>query len=544
METENTVTGPYTASRIPKVTRRAPVGQEQSRSVERPVARYLRDTGSKAIASRPASLTSHRDDVRPSWRRSAALATDLIQNSGRLKGASDQVIADTVGVGLTLTPQPDLSGFDYSEEEKADLIRLIKKRWKVFWNDAKEVDQRGKFTGPQMVEIALRWDMAYGEVTGVFDFMGVADRQKYGITSGTKLRLYPPTRLVQETDPMKGLFQGVFHDENGRPTHYRFQTAASGLINTADFAAYDLEGRPQVMHIFDPMDSEDVRGISKLASGFRKHIQAEMLDDATLQMAILQTVFAITLTSDAPSQDAFEALEALKSESGVEGKEYAGEYLGYLTSKLESASDSRISVGAEPQVSHLGPGEKLSLETAGVPGQDFLPFSNSLIRDMARAIGITYGALSMDNTDASYSSVRMDNAIIWPVVLRRRFRIAVPVCQTSYENWLDEEIGEGRIPFKGGYQRYFARRKQISAASWQGPARPTADDHKSAKASSERLRNGTSSIEIETGDLGIDQDELFEQRQRLHNKYTDAGMVSPYASLGPTPSEVVVEPAK
>ncbi len=451
--------------------------------VQRAQARYLRDTKSGVIQSRMAPLTDHREDVRRSWSRVAGLSMDLIQNSGRLKGATDQVLADTVGVGLTLTPDPDLSGMGYDEK---------------------------------------------GEATGVFDFFTAGDRSRYGITSGTKLCLVPPPRLVQDTSPLEGLFQGVRHDGKSRPVSYRFETVTGGLKSKRDYAAFDADGRPLVMHVFDPMDATDVRGISLLAPAFRKHIQAEMLDDATLQMAILQTVFAITLTSEAPSQDAYEALEVLKESEGGTG--YAQEYLDFLGAQLDRAAESRISVGADPQVSHLGPGEKLGMETAKVPGQDFLPFSNSLARDMARTIGITYGGLTMDHTAATYSSVRMENASIWAVVMRRRERIAAPMCQMVYSNWLDEEVGEGRIPFKGGYEAFRANRDRVAAANWQGPAKPTADDYKSARASTERLSNGTSSIANETGDLGVDPDALFEQRQREHQRYVDAGMESPYAA--------------
>lgn len=501
----------------------------------RPTARYLRDTKSGAIRSRVAPLTDHREDVRRSWPRAAGLAMDLIQNSGRLKGATDQVLADTVGVGLTLTPDPDLTGLGYDEAEKADLIRLIKKRWRAFWHNARECDMRGKLTGAQMVDIGLRWHIAYGEATGVFDFFSDAERRRYGITSGTKLCLVPPSRLVQDTSLHENLFQGVRHDENGRPVSYRFETERQGLKTKRDYAAFDADGRPLVMHVFDPMDATDVRGISTLAPAFRKHIQAEMLDDATLQMAILQTIFAITLTSESPSQDAYEALEVLRDSADGDGTGYAKEYLAYLAANLDAAKDSRISVGADPQVSHLGPGEKLAMETAKVPGQDFLPFSNSLARDMARTIGITYGGLTMDHTSATYSSVRMENASIWAVVMRRRERIAAPMCQMVYENWLDEEIGEGRIPIKGGYQAFRANRDRVTAAGWQGPAKPTADDYKSARASTERLANGTSSIANETGDLGVDPDALFEQRQREHQRYEAAGMQSPYADRTPVP---------
>ncbi|MBT9383319.1 phage portal protein [Pseudooceanicola sp. CBS1P-1] len=505
-----------------------------ARQAARPVARYLRDTKSGVIASRIAPLTRHEEDVRRSWERAAGLAMDLIQNSGRLKGATDQVLADTVGVGLTLSPQPDLQPLGWSGEEETAFIRTVKKRWRRYWNSASEVSMNGKLTGPQLVDIGLRWHIAYGEATGVFDFFDAATRRRYGVTTGTKLRLVPPHRLVQDTNAPAGLFQGVQHDENGRVMSYRFRTGPAGLERAEDFPAFDSEGRPLVMHIFDPMDSEDVRGISLLAPAFRKHIQAEMLDDATLQMAILQTVFAITLTSEAPSQDAFEALEALR-EAGEGGKTIAAEYMGYLGAQLDRAADSRVSVGADPQVSHLGPGEDLSLKTANVPGKDFLPFSGSLARDMARTIGITYGGLTMDHTQSTYSSVRMENASIWSVVMRRRERIAAPMCQMTYEQWLDEEIGEGRIPFKGGYAAFLAQRGSVVGANWQGPAKPTADDYKSARAATERLGNGTSSIAIETGDLGTDPDSLFEERQREHRRYVDAGMASPYAAREDAP---------
>ncbi len=512
-----------------------------SPGASRMTARYLRDTKSGAIASRVAPLTNSRDDIRRAWSRSAGLAMDLIQNSGRLKGACDQVIADTVGVGLTLNPDPDLTGLGYSEEEKAEFIRVLKRRWKAFWHDKKECDMRGKLNGPQMVDIALRNDIAFGEVTGVFDFFNDADRNHYGISTGTKLCLVTPQKLVQDTNEFDGLFQGIRHDGKGRPVSYRFNTGLKGACVKQDYAAFDADGRSLVMHIFDPMSEDDVRGISKLAPAFRKHIQAEMLDDATLQMALLQTIFAITLTSETPSADAYEALEVLK-EQGGDGIEYGKEYLGYLSGSLDAAADSRISVGADPQVSHLGPGQKLGLETANVPGKDFLPFSNSLARDMARTIGCSYGGLTMDYTDATYASVRMESSSLWPVVTRRRERVAAPMCQMAYENWLDEEIGEGRIAFKGGYRAFRANRSRVCLAGWQGPPKPTADDLKSAKASSERLKNGTSSVAIETGDLGVDADALFEERQREHQRYVDAGMQSPYAPKdAPAPAPQVTK---
>ncbi|MEI2386044.1 phage portal protein [Breoghania sp. JC706] len=498
----------------------------------RSTARYLRDTPTGIIRSRHASLSDSRDDIRRSWRQAASLALDIVQNSGRLKGMVDQVLADTVGVELVLNPQPDLAHLGYDQKETTDFIRLVKKRWKKYAWNAAECDFRGKFTLPQQVDIALRWHIVYGEVTGILDYMPASVRRRYGIRTGTKLCLVPPPRLVQDTNEFAGLFQGVYHDDNGRVSAFLLEEKRNGFWTKVRYPARDGEGRAAFLHVFDPVDATDVRGISVMASGIRKHLQHETLEDVTLQTSILQTFFAAVLTSDQPSADAFEALEAIKDirgeDSSSSGSEYVSEFVGYLNGSLERAAESRLTVGSDPQVSHLAPGEDFEFKTANTPGPQYQPLSASLSRDMARSVGITYGALTMDHTKATYSSTRMENSSIWPVVTRRRERIAAPVAQTVYELWLEEEIATGRIPLKGGHAAFEANRDDITWAQWQGPAKATADDLKSAKASSERLANGTSSVEIEAAELGVDPDELFEERHRTHERYLAAGMRSPY----------------
>lgn len=515
----------------------APPAAAPSRPVPR--AGYLRDTRSAVISTRPAVLRDHRDEVRAVWRRTAGIALDLIQNSGRLRGAADQVIADTVGVELVLNPQPDLAGLGYDDAETLAFTRLIKQRWKRFFWNARECDQRGKFDGPTQIDIALRHDMAYGEALALLSYMRRGTRRPYGAMTGTKLCLITPKKLVQDTSEFEGLYQGVFHEANGRPVAYRIEEREAGIMVKRDHRAYDAAGRRQVVHVFDPMDSGDVRGISRIAAAFRQHIQHEILVDATIQTSILQTVFAAALTSASPSAEAFAAIEELPT-----GHEYRDIFRDYFVAAMEKAAEGEISIGGDPRVSQLAPGEKLELLSTKTPGPEFLPVSRELSRDMARAIGISFGALTMNHENATYSSVRMENSSIWPVVVRRRERIAAPICQALYENWLDEEIGEGRIRFKGGYPAFAANRERVTWALWQGPAKPTADDQKSAKASSERLYNGTTTIADECAELGRDPDEVFEQRQREHQRYVAAGLPSPFLRRPESAEAAEEEPAK
>lgn len=503
----------------------------------RAMAAYMRDSQSGVIAARQASLREHREEVRRVWSRAAGLAMDMLANSGRLKGAADQIVVDTVGVEMTLNPQPDLSGAGYDAKEASDWIRLVKNRFKVWaWSPA-ECDLRGKYTLPQMTDVGLRHWLGYGESLGVVEFMPRALRRRYGVNTGTKFLLVSPDKLVQDTNEAERLYQGVLHDENGRVRAYRLRENVGGVEDKRDYAARDVEGRELVMHAFDPLSAGDVRGITPLAPTFRKYLMAENLDDATSQMAFLQTIYAIVLKSARPSADAFEAFEALK-EAGADGtEEIANDFRDYFRAQLDRAAETEIRIGAGAGISHLAPGEELGIETPNVPGPDYLPFSAALHRETARALGVTYGGYTMDYTQATYASTNMENASVWPLAVRRTDRIAAPHVLVPFASWLDEGVSEGRIPFKGGVAAYEANRDAVLWATCLGPSKPTADDEKQAKAATERMLNGTSTWEIECAARGVDPEESFESRERWHRRHIEAGIPSPFArKTGSTPA--------
>ena len=488
----------------------------------------LRDSPSGVLAARLTPVVESREEIRRSWQRASALALDFIHNSGRLKGAVDQVIADTVGSELILKPAPDHSALGWSKDEAAAWAKLVKAEWKKYAWDPRECDHRGKFTVPQLVAVSLRWYIAFGEVTGVHTWFDNSDRARYNIATGTKTLLVPPPRLVQDTNESERLFQGVYHDENYRPERYLFEERERGFRNKVAYPAFD---------------ADDVRGISQLTPIVRQHAQTEVAREATLQTMIVQTFFAAVMTSKLPAAEAIEALKELAESGGEAAKDIYDNVLGYLSSTLDKASKGGVSLTGGSRIPVLAPDEDLQFRQAQTPGDQYIPFTQSLDRDMARAIGVTYGAYTMDHSSATYSSVRMDGATVWPVVMRRREHIAAPEYQAIYEHWLDEAIETGRIPFKGGLTNYRRNKAAARWAQWQGPEKPTADDLKSEKAASERIANGTSSVPREAELKGADADELFDERRADHRRYVDAGMRSPYDRDAPaSPAPVEVQP--
>jgi capsid protein len=500
-----------------------PVGQPSQ-----PKARssYMRDTQSGIIAKRPASLREHRDEVRRIWTRAAGLAMDLLQNSGKLRGAADQIIADTVGVELQLSPKPDLSRFGYSPEEATAWVRQLKADWKIYsWNPL-ECDFRAKWTIPQMTDIGVRHWLAFGESVGMCNYLPASQRLP-GTMMGTKTLLLSPQQLVQDTNDVEGLYQGIIHDAYGRPVAYRFEQKRDGMKYKTDYAARDADGRQMVFHAFDPFSSEDVRGISVLTPVFRKWLMGENVDDATAELAFLQTIYSATLTSDRPSAEAFEAFEAMAGASD-HGKDLVGDLVDYYQAQFDRAAESEIKLGVGAGVSHLAPGEKLDFKNVTTPGPNHKDFIGAINREAARALGITYGGYTLDFTDATYSSTQMENAALWPIARRRTDRIASPHVLVPYGRWLDERIETGMTQFKGGVEAYNANREAVLWALCVGPSKPTADDLKKAKGQSERILNGVGTLEQEISEDGGDPEEVFENRLYWHQRYLDAGMRSPF----------------
>jgi capsid protein len=486
---------------------------------------YMRDTRSAVIASRPATLTEHRDEVRRVWRRAAGLALDMIMNSGRLRGVADQIIVDSCGTELSLNYQPNLRVFGYSDDEAIEWRKLVRSEFRQWCWNPWECDSRGQWNIPQMGDIAVRMWLAYGEACGIVDFMDIGQRRQYGLSTGTKYSVFTPSRMVQDTSETERMYQGVIRDANGRIAAYRCEVREGLTTFKRDFAARDIDGRQVFVHAFDPFGPEDERGISPLASTFRKYLMGENTDDATAQMQFLQTVYALTLTSDKPSAEAFEALEALKEQGGAN---LSQDYIDYFESQLNRAAEGKIDVGSEAGVSHLAPGEALEFKTAQVPGANYDSFRASIDRETARALGVSYGGYTLDHTSATYASTNMENASLYPLAVRRTDRIVAPNYQVPFASWLDEAVGTGRIPFKPGYEVFAANREALTFTTCIGPSKPTADDQKRDLAVTERILNGTSTFEVECAALGMDPEEVFESRVRWHTRYKNAGMPSPF----------------
>lgn len=458
-------------------------------------------------------------DVVAAAERASALALDFIHNSGWVAGAVAQIVVDTIGVELKLNCRASLKGFGYSDEEANEWCRAVEAAWLQWAWDPKECDLGGEMTIAEMTDAVLRSYLAYGEAFGVLDYMTVRRRRTYGVRTGLKVSLVAPHRCPRVSQEFDGLDAGVFRDNLNRPTAYRFRRREGGLERDHDVPARD------VIHVMDRSEHLNAgRGISPMAAVLRVLAQSDQLADATLAVALMQQAFAAIIRSPEATKEAFEAIQGLDEGEVPEGYDpiewgemVAGVHADLVevwSQRFAALKEGSLSLNDPAQIAHLGPGEQLEMVTASAGANNYVTFSKALLSEVARCLGVTFESFTGDHSNANYSSVRMAVASIWPIVMRRRQRIAVPFVQTIYEAWLDEAIYEGRIPFKGGYAAFSRNREAVFQGEFQGPERPSADPYKDALASKILMELGLTSHADEAIARGKNPSELLTQIRR------------------------------
>ncbi|MCZ7927332.1 phage portal protein [Agrobacterium pusense] len=495
-------------------------------------ARYLRGDTAGTLAMRRAVTRDARLDVRESAERASALAFDFMQNSGWISGAVQQIITDTIGDELKLNLRSQLEAFGYTKKQASAWCRKVERAWRRFAWNPKECDLAGKATIADMAEALLLSFLASGEGFAVLDHLPLDEQRRLGLKTGLKVSVLASHRCPRTTIENEGLDQGVYHDEHNRAIGYKFRVRKNGIETDRTIDGAD------VIHVMDrAANLNSPRGISVIAPALKVIAQSDQLADATLATALIQTIFAATIKSPEPSESAFDAIRTLSDMEAPEG--YEGdwnEFIGGLQedlmdvwgNRIDALKNKGISMSESGRINHLGPGETFEMHSAATPGSQYLPFFQSLLKEIARCLGITYEALAMDHSNASYSSVRMAVATIWPIVMRRRSRIVAPFLQGVFERWLDEMIFRNIIPFKGGYAAFSRDRESVFQSEWSGPAAPSADDYKAALAAKVRMETGISTFHDECALVGRNGEEQIAQLGIEKRMFDAEGVPHPF----------------
>jgi len=513
-------------------------GGVSSAAVQRPRAGagYFRNNVSPFLSSWRPVLRDRQDDIAVSYRESASRAVDMLQNSGFIAGAVEQSTAFVNGESLHLNAAPDLAILGWAPGDAQKWARDVEAKFIAWANSPIDCDASGKMTLGQMGQVQYASYLAYGEHLALAPII----RRREGAVP-TKIMVLPPHRLSGKTDDLRGVFNGyradryglsyaenivngVEIDRYGMPVAYWFDSkAALAVEKEIRIRGSDRDGRRQVIHVITPGPAV-TRGISPLAPVLKVCRQLDQYWDATITAALLQTIFAAVVKTNATGIEAFEGLMTPGDQELASGALDLDRLAG---AKADWYDAAKIDLFTHGKVAHLFPNDELEFKEAKAPGSQFDPTMKWLLFEISRACGLTYEDTSGDYRSATYSSVRAASSANWGVVTTRRSNMAAPFYQQAYESWLEDAIGVGMVTIPGGLANFYANKPAICSAYWSGPAKPQADDFKAANAHKVLYSLGVTTLQQICGEYGRDWESVLEQRKREREYAISLGLPDP-----------------
>jgi lambda family phage portal protein len=414
----------------------------------------------------------------------------LLRNNGYAANAIESWAGNVVGSGIkpsSLIKDPKL---------KARVQQL----W-LDWTDEADSEAFTDLYGLQ--RRAAREVFVAGEV--FFRFR--PRRPQDGLIVPLQLQMIPSEMLpLNRNEVVEGnvIRQGIEFDAIGRRIAYHFLRRHPGDVTDPGLAG-DIVRIPasEIVHVIDPVDAGQLRGVSRFAAGIVKLFLLDQYDDAELDRKKVAAMHALFITTPAPA----EPLDA------AEGRD---------------ENDERT-IDLQPgQITMLEPGEEVQTSTPADVGQTYEAFQYRTLLQVSAALGVPYAYLSNDMLKANYSNSRL--ALL---EFRRRieaYQHAVMVwqlCRRVWARWLDTAVIAGALELPD----YDERRREYLACSWLPPKWDWVDPLKDARAEIEQIDAGLKSRTQALAERGYDAEQVDAEIAADKEREKSLGLI--FGSGGP-----------
>ena len=395
-----------------------------------------------------------------------ARARWLVRNNGYAVNAVESWAANTVGDGI----KPISKIGDAARKEELQRLWLA-------WTDEADSEGLTDFYGLQ--RRAAREVFMAGEVF----FRIRMRRADDGLTVPVQLQMLPTEMLPLEQTGIaangNAIRQGIEFDRIGRRVAYHFLRRHPG-DSTDPGLAGDIVRVPasEVIHVIDPVEGGQLRGVSKLAPAIVKLFLLDQYDDAELDRKKVAAMYAMFVTSPAP-ENPFAPAEEEDVPTGVE-----------------------ISPG---QIVRLDPGEDVTVGQPADSGATYEPFQYRTLLQISAALGIPYPYLANDMVKGNFSNSRL--ALI---EFRRRVSawqhsvMVWQLCRPVYARWMDAAVLSGALTLPG----YETNRARLLTADWLPTKWDWVDPLKDANAEIAQIEAGLKSRTQAIAERGYDAEQV------------------------------------
>lgn len=391
-----------------------------------------------------------------------ARARYLIRNNGYATNAVESWAGNAVGTGI----KPSSSITD------SDIKNRVQQLW-LRWTDESDAEGLTDFYGQQ--RRAARELFIAGEV-----FFRLRPRwSNDGLSVPIQLQMLPAEMLSLARNELLAngnrIRQGIEFDKIGRRVAYHFLRRHPGDVTDPGLVGETVRVPAEsVLHIIDPVDAGQLRGVSRFSPAIVKLFLLDQYDDAELDRKKVAAMFVGFVRR--PERD---------FDNGGETDE-RGEPLLPL----------------EPgQLQILDEGEDVTFSTPADVGGNYESFQYRTLLQIAASLGLPYANLSADMLKANYSNTRA--ALL---EFRRRVEafqhsvLVYQMCRVVWARWMDTAVFAGELKLSD----YETRRRDYLDCAWLPPRWDWVDPLKDIRAEIQSIDAGLKSRTQAIAERGYD----------------------------------------
>jgi lambda family phage portal protein len=440
-------------------------------------------------------------DFIPEQGRIIARSRDLTRNHGVADAARQTLHDNIVGCGLRLSAKPNWKVLKRNREWAEVLGNDIEAWWTTWWGTV-ACDAGESLVGDGLT--SQIFNSAFLNGAGLALPLWMPER---GFRFATCLQVIEADRLSNPFDQPNSttLRGGIEINAYGKPLAYQIRHAHPGdgwfaagadMMQWTRIPATTGWGRARVIHVHDKERAGSSHGKPSLTSVMRQFKVLGDLTNAELKAAVVNAMVAMFVES---SLDQEAIVELLQSNPDAMKRYQDG------LANRESASIDFMGGRIIP----VKLGEKISSYKSERPNTNFDPFVTSLFRHIAAGLHIPYELLLKDFSKTNYSSARAALNEAWRFFRGRRKWIATYWLAPVYRLFLEELVSLKLVDIE--LDDFYANWEAYTRCLWIGDGRGYVDPLKEQQASRGRMEDGTSTLEIECAEQGLDWEEIQEQ---------------------------------
>lgn len=386
----------------------------------------------------------------------SARARQMVRDNCYAASAVKAFVRNVIGCGIIPIPQArDANG--------ASLDEINRTLMQDFWTwacDAQtcDVERKQTFWQKQALNEAERATVGSGLVSWHY---------RPHLRANGKIDLSKPVGLALQsieveqlddtmrsyTDPITGEVRevrgGVEVDQYGAAVAYHLYTRnPNDYLHLFRARSFRLPAN-RVFHVFRQDRVGQTLGVSDLVSVLQDLRDLSRYKEAMLWRAIMEACIGVLIKQQTPGTGQFNLLPpsgAATTPSGLPTVDFVPGMVG-----------------------KLGPGEEVEPFIPQAPGNQYEPFTRQTLRGVGAGSGLSFGQVSRDFTQGTYSGQRQemleDRKEFEPLQELHAHKFVLPV----YRLWVGLYIAEGRLRIDGDISRYTAAEYVAPPPTWIDP---------------------------------------------------------------------------